>query len=169
MNALMSKWFSMCDSLGVAPKQFSVLASGGLVAAIILGVKFTGGATKATAAPKPAPEPAAATARAVAPTATASTFQLRAWPARDPFTAFEAVPAEPAPAVATGSVKSGPDSLKLQATMDDGYAVINGRTIAVGGRVIDTASGQSFELTEVGFRRAVLQSGKERFEIAFER
>lgn len=166
MNPLKSKWLSLCDRLGVAPKQFSVLVSGGLVAAVILMVKFTTSTPQATAAPKPSPTPAAA--RAPAPTATASAFQLHAWPARDPFTSFDAAPVEKGPAVAAGPVKSGPESLKLQATMDDDYAVINGRTIAIGGRVIDTASGRSYELAEVGFRRAVLQSGQERFEIAFE-
>ena len=74
-------------------------------------------------------------------------------PLRNPFLSL----APTAPGAANpGSAMPAPADIRLQATMDDDYAIINGRTLMRGQSMTDGRTGRSWTLVEGASRRVRL-------------
>ena len=80
-------------------------------------------------------------------------FNLAHLPLRNPFMSL----APTAPGAANpGSAMPAPADIRLQATMDSDYAIINGRTLMRGQSMVDSKTGRSWTLIEVASRRVRL-------------
>ncbi len=80
-------------------------------------------------------------------------FNLAHLPLRNPFMSL--APAAPG-AANPGSAMPAPADIRLQATMDSDYAIINGRTLLRGQSMVDGKTGRSWTLIEVASRRVRL-------------
>lgn len=80
-------------------------------------------------------------------------FNLAHLPLRNPFMSL--APAAPG-AANPGSAMPAPADIRLQATMDSDYAIINGRTLLRGQSMVDSKTGRSWTLIEVASRRVRL-------------
>ena len=80
-------------------------------------------------------------------------FNLAHLPLRNPFMSL--APAAPG-AANPGSAMPAPADIRLQATMDNDYAIINGRTLLRGQSMVDGKTGRSWTLIEVAPRRVRL-------------
>jgi hypothetical protein len=175
-----ARWQSICDRLGVKPRQFAVLLT---VTAVAVGALAAKSALKPSRAKAAAP--AAAPARqpskeapSAAPAAggLARTVELvlEAKPARDPFRPFflvaDAAPAQAASAVgrpgAPGPSAAAPAGLPLRAIIAGEYAVIGEHTVGVGDEVVD-GDGRRFVVEEILERRVVLREGSRRAELGY--
>lgn len=83
----------------------------------------------------------------------AAEFNLAHLPLRNPFMSL--APAAPG-AANPGSAMPAPADIRLQATMDSDYAIINGRTLLRGQSMVDSKTGRSWTLIEVASRRVRL-------------
>jgi hypothetical protein len=83
----------------------------------------------------------------------AAEFNLAHLPLRNPFMSL--APAAPG-AANPGSAMPAPADIRLQATMDSDYAIINGRTLLRGQSMVDGKTGRSWTLIEVASRRVRL-------------
>lgn len=176
MANLKVHWSALCARLGVKPRQFAFLCGAMALVVAVVPVKSALSPARASAAPAAAanatPGPATAPASASAPAAPASArpapavaaipeellapapeFNLAHLPLRNPFMSL----APTAPGAANpGSAMPAPADIRLQATMDDDYAIINGRTLMRGQSMVDGKTGRSWTLVEVTSRRVRL-------------
>ncbi len=158
MTAIKHTWHAWCTQLGVNPKQFAMLGGVMLAAFALLTLKIAGPVKPARAAiSKPAPvaaAPAPARPRAIE-------FALEEHPSGNPFAALnwraspQAAHASPANAAAAGSTAPG---LRLTATLSGELAVVDGHSVRRGDLIVDTSSGQSWILREIGLRHIELES-----------
>lgn len=173
MDRLASCWIALCARLGVKPRQFAMLCGAMALAVAIVPIKSAlkpapASASPAAAAAGPATAPASAAASS-APSAArpaisvasipdellapAPEFKLAHLPLRNPFMSL----APTAPGAAhPGAAMPAPADIRLQATMDDDYAIINGRTLLRGQSMVDSKTGRSWTLVEVASRRVRL-------------
>ena len=176
-----ARWNSMCDRLGVKPRQFAVLLTVTVVAVGALAAKTALKPSRAKAAApataQPAAEPASqpgAPSPAGAGQAKVVELTLEVRPARDPFRPFflvadaapEAAPAAGRPAAATGPAAAAPAGLPLRAIIAGEYAVIGEHTVGVGDEIID-GDGRRFVVEQILERRVVLREGARRAELGY--
>ncbi len=163
------QWNALCARIGVKPRQFAMLCGAMVLVVAAVPLKSVLKPARASAAPAAAPSasPAAAPAKS-APTAPsalsvasipadllapAPEFNLAHLPLRNPFMSL----ATAAPGVANpASAMPAPADIRLQATMDDDYAIINGRTVMRGQSMTDGKTGRMWTLVEVASRRVRL-------------
>lgn len=175
-----ARWKSLCDRLGVKPRQFAVLltvtfvAVGALAARTALKPSRAKAAAPvaAQAAPEPGSQPPAAHAGAGPAKVVELALEVR--PARDPFRPFFLV-ADAAPeasqaaghqAAATAPPAAAPAGLPLRAIIAGEYAVIGEHTVGVGDEVID-GDGRRFVVEQILERRVVLREGARRAELGY--
>ncbi|MSR17587.1 MAG: hypothetical protein EXS00_00200 [Phycisphaerales bacterium] len=166
MSSVNSFWSRICIRLGVNSKQFGVLLSICVMALGIVGTKVViGGPSKAAAKSAVALSTIAAVTPPPSPSALkAVAFTLQTWPSRDPFRGSSNQGNSPDP----GALGKAPASLRLGATMDGQFAVINGKTLKEGQSLTDPVSGSSYRLLEVETRSVTMEAGGQRFQIAFD-
>ena len=175
MASVKAHWNALCARLGVKPRQFAMLCGAMALVVAVVPIKSALKPARASAAPvatasaTPVPAPAAAGAKPNAPAtarpalsaasipeellAPAPEFNLAHLPLRNPFMSL----APTAPGAANpGSAMPAPVDIRLQATMDDDYAIINGRTLMRGQSMVDGKTGRSWTLVEVASRRVRL-------------
>jgi hypothetical protein len=111
---------------------------------------FTGSRSSAASAARPTLSAASIPAELLEP---APEFNLAHLPLRNPFMSL--APATPG-AANPGSAMPAPADIRLQATMDSDYAIINGRTLLRGQSMVDGKTGRSWTLIEVASRRVRL-------------
>ncbi len=165
-----AQWNALCARLGVKPRQFAMLC--GAMALVVVAVPLKSALTPARAAAAAAPMAKAASSASApakaAPAvhgavsvasipedllAPAPEFNLAHLPLRNPFMSL----ASAAPGVANpASAMPAPADIRLQATMDDDYAIINGRTVMRGQSMTDGKTGRMWTLVEVASRRVRL-------------
>ena len=110
----------------------------------------TGSRSSAASAARPTLSAASIPAELLEP---APEFNLAHLPLRNPFMSL--APAAPG-AANPGSAMPAPADIRLQATMDNDYAIINGRTLLRGQSMVDGKTGRSWTLIEVASRRVRL-------------
>ena len=174
--SLMAHWNALCARLGVKPRQFAMLCGAMALVVAVVPLKSALKPARASAAPTAAASATAAAApsaaagsKATGPAnarpalsvasipeellAPAPEFNLAHLPLRNPFMSLAAT----APGAANpGSAMPAPADIRLQATMDDDYAIINGRTLMRGQSMVDGKTGRSWTLVEVTSRRVRL-------------
>ena len=154
-------WNALCARLGVKPRQFAMLC--GAMTLVVAAVPIKSALAPARASAAPAAATAARAAAAVPAVSAAAIpeellapapeFNLAHLPLRNPFVSL----ASTAPGAANpAAAMPAPADIRLQATMDDDYAIINGRTLMRGQSVTDGKTGRMWTLVEVASRRVRL-------------
>lgn len=179
--AASARWKSVCDRLGVKPRQFAVLLTVTVVAVGALAAKTALKPSRAKAAAPAAAQAAAeptaqpgVVAAAGAGQAKVVELTLEVRPARDPFRPFflvadestDAGQAPGRPAAASAPSASGPSGLPLRAIIAGEYAVIGEHTVGIGDEVID-GDGRRFVVEQILERRVVLREGARRAELGY--
>ena len=170
-----NRWSAFAARLGTSPRQLAILLASAVIAIGIFGGKlFFTPKSAAAAISQPAPstkllEPAAIVIPEIFMQAIPH-WNLAAIPARSPFTS----PADLKPAAETSASvpESTPAEIKsdlvLQATLDRTFAIVNGKTLRVGQNWMDSKSGKTFQLIEVGERNARLSVGNQVIELSLD-
>lgn len=176
-----ARWKSMCDRLGVKPRQFAVLVTVTVVAIGALAAKTALKPSRAKAAAPVAAQPAVETPAqpgaaqpAGAGPAKVVELTLEVRPARDPFRPFflvadaapEAAQAPGRQASSAAPSASAPAGLPLRAIIAGEYAVIGEHTVGIGDEVID-GDGRRFVVEQILERRVVLREGARRAELGY--
>ncbi len=189
MAATSGRWQSLCERLGVQPKQFATLLVVMTVAVGGLGIKYafaprsasanapasakkkaTRTAPVATPAKAAAKTPVAATEAAIRSRETVMTFERS--PARDPFKAWDVPEAEPAKSLLSVPVvveTKGPGLLPgivLKAVVRGELAVFGDQTVRVGD-AISLPDGSFASVRAIADRSVTVEFGGREITVGF--